>query len=64
MLFEFKSIIWELFNFTDDQRSDLLTNFLEEFKKEKNEDVEKLQILKHSTLRRMKEDDETKNKQP
>lgn len=49
--------LWALFNFIDPQRFDNLTNFLDEFKMEKTEDVEKLQnVLKPLMLRRMKED--------
>lgn len=52
--------LWALFNFIDGQRFNSLNNFLEEFKMEKAEDVEKLQnVLKPLMLRRMKEDVET-----
>lgn len=52
--------LWSLFNFIDPLRFDNLNNFLQEFKMEKSEDVQKLQnVLKPLMLRRMKEDVET-----
>lgn len=52
--------LWSLFNFIDPLRFNSLNNFLEEFKMEKSEDVQKLQnVLKPLMLRRMKEDVET-----
>lgn len=52
--------LWSLFNFIDPLRFNNLNNFLEEFKMEKSEDVQKLQnVLKPLMLRRMKEDVET-----
>ncbi|ELA42339.1 uncharacterized protein VICG_00739, partial [Vittaforma corneae ATCC 50505] len=52
--------LWSLFNFIDPIRFDNLNNFLQEFKMEKSEDVQKLQnVLKPLMLRRMKEDVET-----
>lgn len=52
--------LWSLFNFIDPLRFNNLNNFLEEFKIEKSEDVQKLQnVLKPLMLRRMKEDVET-----
>ncbi|KAI5151543.1 hypothetical protein ENBRE01_2207 [Enteropsectra breve] len=52
--------LWALFNFIDPLRFNNLNKFLEEFKMNKSEDVEKLQaVLKPLMLRRMKEDVET-----
>lgn len=52
--------LWALFNFIDPLRFNNLGHFLDEFKMERTEDVEKLQaLLKPLMLRRMKEDVET-----
>jgi len=52
--------LWALFNFIDPVRFNSLNNFLQEFKMEKAEDVQKLQnVLMPLMLRRMKEDVET-----
>lgn len=52
--------LWSLFNFIEPSRFSNLTNFLNEYKMESSEDVQKLQaVLKPLMLRRMKEDVET-----
>ncbi|KAI5169944.1 hypothetical protein PAEPH01_1120 [Pancytospora epiphaga] len=52
--------LWALFNFIDPSRFNNMNSFLEEYKMERTEDVEKLQmLLKPLMLRRMKEDVET-----
>lgn len=52
--------LWALFNFIDPHRFNSQAAFLNEYKMEKSEDVERLQaLLKPLMLRRMKEDVET-----
>lgn len=52
--------LWALFNFIDPQRFNDLQAFLDDYRMEKTEDVERLQeLLRPLMLRRMKEDVET-----